>query len=70
MGTVEGGMRGKGSEGSEGGGPKGGGGGGAVSTASIVEVLGLGLSDATATQVEGSAPGVTPFGNDAAATLR
>ena len=27
---------------------------------------GLGLSDATATQVEGSAPGVTPFGNDAA----
>jgi len=31
---------------------------------------GLGLSDATATQVEGSAPGVTPFGNDAAATLR
>ena len=69
MGTVEGGMRGKGSEGSEGGGPKGGR-GGAVSTASIVEVLGLGLSDATATQVEGSAPGVTPFGNDAAATLR
>jgi hypothetical protein len=43
--------------------------GGASSTASIVEVLGLRLSDATATQVEGSAPGVTPFGNDAAATL-
>ena len=49
---------------------RGGGGGGAVSTASIVEVLGLGLSDASATQVEGSTPGVTPFGDDAAATLR
>ena len=58
-------MRGKGSEGSEEGA-----GGGAVSTASIVEVLGLRLSDATATQVEGSAPGVTSFDNDAAATLR
>ena len=45
-------------------------GGGAVSTASIVEVLGLGLSDATATQVEGTAPGVTPLGDDDAATLR
>ena len=59
MGTGDEGMRGKGSEGSEGGGGE----GGTVSTASIVE-------DATATQVEGSAPAVTPFGNDAAATLR
>ena len=67
MGTGDEGMRGKGSEGSEGGGGEE---GGAVSTASIVEVLGLGLSDATATTVEGSAPGVTPFGDDAAATLR